>query len=96
MKRWARLVKGLQIRRRLQTQYQRTDAGTSLHGDNYSANDEGKSTNIQRIVVQVSTADSEPGSVLQGLHDVEAPEVGGSNAEVRYSRIASSLVVRSR
>ena len=94
LKRWARLVKGLQIRRRLQAQYQRTDAGVHLHGGNHDAIVPGNPTGTQRIVFQVSTADPEPGSVLQGSHDVATSEVGGSDPEVRYPRVTSALVVR--
>jgi len=95
LKRWARLVKGLQIRRRLQAQYQRTDTGAKLHGDSRGANVEGNPTSTQQIVPQVSTADPDPGSVLQASHDVAASEVGGSDIEVRHPRVTSSLVVRS-
>jgi hypothetical protein len=96
LKRWARLVKGLQIRRRLQAQYQRADAGVNLHGDNRDTNVKGDPTGTQLIVTQVSTADPEPGSVLQGSHGAAASGVGGSDLEVRHPRVTSSLVVRSR
>jgi len=96
LKRWARLVKGLQIRRRLQAQYQRPDAEANLHGDSRAANVGGKPTGTQQTVVQVSTADPEPGSALQGSHDVATSEIGGSDAEVRHPRVTLSLVVRSR
>ena len=96
MKRWARLVKGLQIRRRLQAQYQRPDAEANLHGDSRAANAGGKPTGTQQIVVQVSTADPEPGSALQGSHDVATSEVGGLDAEVCHPQATPSLVVRSR
>ena len=95
LKRWARLVKGLQIRRRLQTQYQRADAAVDIHGDDRDANVKGKTSGTQQIIVQVSTADPEPDSVLQGSHDVATSEVGESGPEVRYPRVTSSLVVRS-
>ena len=95
MKRWARLVKGLQIRRRLQTQYQRPDAQANPHGDRRGANVEGKPTGTQQIVVQVSAADPEPGSALQGSHGVATSEAGGSDTEVRHPQVISSLVVRS-
>lgn len=93
LKRWARLVKGLQIRRRLQTQYQRADTGVNLHGDNRDMNVNGNPTRTQRIVVRVSSADPEPDSVLQSSHNATTSEVGGSHTEVRHPRAASCSVV---
>ena len=95
LKRWARLVRGLQIRRRLQAQYQRADTGANLHGDNRGANVEGKPSGTQQIVPQVSTANPEPGPVFQASHDVAASDVGGSDTEVCHPVVTSSLVVRS-
>jgi len=79
LKRWARLVKGLQIRRRLQAQYQRADTGTNIDG-----NVNGNPTKKQQIVVEVSNTDPEPGPVLQGPHDVTASEAVISDTEVSH------------
>lgn len=59
-------------------------------------NVKGKPTGTQQIVVQVPTADSEPGSVLLGSHDVATPEVGGLYTGVSHPRVASSHAVCSR
>ena len=76
------MVKGLQIRRRLQAQYQRTDTGADPHGDTHDANTKGKPT----IVVKVSSADPEPSSELPGSHDGATSEASGSRTEVRHPR----------
>ena len=89
LKRWARLVKGLQIRRRLRAQYQRTDTGADLGGDTYGVKIKGKPT----IVVEVSSADLEPGSMLQGSHDTTLHEADGLGTEVCYPGVISSRVV---
>lgn len=82
LKRWTRLIKGLQIRRRLQAQYQRTDTGADLHKDNCNADVERKPTSERQIIVEASSADPELGSALYASHDVKTPEGGGSGAEV--------------
>jgi len=90
LKRWARLVKGLQIRRRLQAQYQRADTGINLHRDNRDVDVKEKTTSKQQIVVEVSSADPGPGPVLQGSRGVATPEAGGWDSEVHHPRVASS------
>lgn len=82
LKRWARLVKGLQIRRRLQAQYQRIDTGAGIHGDDRNMDIQKSPANERQIVVQLSNADPELGSVLQGSHDVKPTESCGSGTEV--------------
>lgn len=89
LKRWARLVKGLQIRRRLQTQYQRPDTEANLHGDNCET-DVKRTPTGKEIAIQVSNMDPESGSVLQGPYGIGTVEGSGSVAEVRHSRVASS------
>lgn len=86
LKRWARLVKGLQIRRRLQAQYQQSDTGGDHRGDIRDVDASGKPTNKQQIVVGLSGTDPEPCSGLQGSHDIAAFEVGVPDAKVRYPR----------
>ena len=89
LRRWTRLIKGLQIRRRLQAQYQRADAGTNLRGDDHDTNVKGK----QQIVVEVSSVDPEAGSVLQDSHDVATSKAGGSDTEIRHPPVGSSRVL---
>lgn len=91
LKRWARLVKGLQIRRRLQAQYQRPDTETNLHGDNCDTDVKGTPTGKQEII-QVSNVDPEPGTVLQGPYGVETAKDGGLVAEVRVASSPEMLV----
>ena len=81
LKRWARLVKGLQIRRRLQAQYQRSETGVDLRGGTHDVNTKGKPT----IVVEVSSVDLEPNSEMPGSHDIATSEAGGSRIEVRHA-----------
>jgi len=98
LKRWARLVKGLQIRRRLQSQYQRPDTEANLHGDTRDTDVKRTPAGKQEITIQVSNMDPEPGSMLQGKHGVETVPGGGSVAEVRHSQMAPplQLLVASR
>lgn len=93
LKRWARLVKGLQIRRRLQAQYQRTNTETELHGDNRDMDVKRKPTSKQQIVVQPSSAEPKPGPALQDSHDTKTTEGDGSGAEVHHPRVVLSPVI---
>ena len=84
LKRWARLVKGLQIRRRLQAQYQRADTGGEPHGGIRNADIKRSPMSKQKIIVQAPSAGLEPDPALQDSHNVEASEAGESDANVRY------------
>lgn len=84
LKRWTRLVKGLQIRRRLQAQYQRTDMGADLPTTTRDVDVRGKPTSEQQIVVDVSSADPELVSIQQVSHDRTTSVTGRSDTEVRY------------
>jgi len=76
LKRWTRLVKGLQIRRRLQAQYPAgTDTGTHLL-DGRDVNVEGKSTSEPRIRRRSIDTVPESGSVLQDAVMSEAGRLG--------------------
>ena len=93
LKRWARLVKGLQIRRRLQAQYQRTDAGADLHGGDRDTDIQRKPTSKRQIAAPASTGDLELGSVLQGSHDVKTVEDHGSDAEVHHPSLVALVTL---
>lgn len=84
LKRWARLVKGLQIRRRLQAQYQRADMVTDLTGGAGDVNAKGELGSKRQIVVETSGAHPEFGSMLQSSHDTATPVADGLDVEVRY------------
>ena len=98
LKRWTRLVKGLQIRRRLQAQYQRVDVGANRRGDTRDVDAHGK----QHIIVEVSSADPEPGPTPRDSHDAATSEAGASDTEVRHpqgwlsSRVASNQLCFSQ
>ena len=55
-----------------------------------------KPTSTQQITFQVSTADPEAGSALQGSHAIAISDVDGSDVEVRRPRVVSSRVVFAR
>lgn len=93
LKRWTRLIKGLQIRRRLQAQYQRADAGTNLHVDTHDVNVKWKPTSKQQTIVEVSSVVPGPSSVLQGSCDAAPSEAGRSDTEVHHPRAAASHMI---